>query len=73
MELRSVVKLAFKHSKCNYISIHDKSSLHGLRSGHGTFRFDEDLLIESIDFLMDISYFSLGNLIYRQIMCPDRF
>ena len=66
--LRDVVKLAFKHSKCSYISIYDKSFSWVKKPRDNTFRFDEAFLIETIEFILDNSYFCMGNIIFRQIV-----
>ena len=66
--LRHVVRLAFKHSKCNYISVYESSFAWVKKPRENTFRFNEHLLIDTIDFILDNSYFSMGNLIFRQII-----
>ena len=68
MALSDVVKLAFKHSKCNFISIYESGFAWVKKPRESTFRFDIDLLMETIDFILDNSYFSMGNNIFRQII-----
>ena len=62
--LSSVMKLAFKHSKCSYIAIYNKSS----SFVKSTWFFDENSLIESLNCLLDNCYFTIGNLVFRQII-----
>jgi hypothetical protein len=66
--LSSVVKLAFKHSKCPYIAIYNKSSGFVKSTRTGTWFFDENSLIESLNYLLDNCYFTIGNFIFRQII-----
>ena len=66
--LSSVVKLAFKHSKCSYIAIYNKSSSFVKSTRPGTWFFDENSLIESLNYLLDNCYFTIGNLVFRQII-----
>ena len=66
--LKDVVKLAFKHSKCNYISIYNSGFAWVKNPRESTFRFNVDSLIESIDFILDNAYFSMGNMIFKQII-----
>ena len=66
--LKSVVKLAFKHSKRKFIAIYNSSFAWVNKTKENTFRFDEKSLLESIDFLMDNCYFTLGDMIFKQII-----
>ena len=66
--LRGVIKLAFKHSKCKYISIYSKSFSWVNSPRENTFRFDEASLMECINFMMDNCYFTLGGMIFKQII-----
>ena len=66
--LTSIYTLAFKHSKCNYISIYNSGFAWVKNPRESTFRFNVDSLIESIDFILDNAYFSMGNMIFKQII-----
>ena len=66
--LRDVVKLAFRHSKCNYISIYNKGFAWVKKPRESTFKFSVESLIDTIDFVLDNSYFSMGSNIFRQIV-----
>ena len=66
--LRDVVKLAFRHSKCNYISIYNKGFAWVKKPRESTFKFSVESLIDAIDFVLDNSYFSMGSNIFRQIV-----
>ena len=66
--LKDVVNLAFKHSKCPYISIYESGFAWVKNPRENTFRFNVDTLINTIDFILDNSYFSMGNMIFRQII-----
>ena len=62
MARQDVVELVFKHSKCSYISLLYESAFAWVKnSREDTFRFDEEFLIDTIDFILDSSYFSMGN------------
>ena len=64
------MKLAFKHSKCSYIAIFNKSAsfVKTKSTRPGTWFFDENSLIESLNYLLDNCYFTIGNLVFRQII-----
>ena len=66
--LSSVVKLAFKHSKCSYIVIYNKSSSFVKRTRPGTWFFDENPLIKLLNYLLDRCYFTIGNLVSREVI-----
>ena len=66
--LSNVIKLAFKHAKRNFISIYDKSFAWVNKAKDTTFTFDEESLIEAVNFLLDNCYFTFGNRIFRQII-----
>ena len=66
--LTSVIKLAFKHAKCKCISVYDKSFAWVNKPRDTTFYFDENSLIDAVNFLIDNCYFTLGNLVFRQII-----
>ena len=66
--LRDVVKLAFRHSKCNYITIYNKGFAWVKKPRESTFKFSVESLIDTIDFVLDNSYFSMGGNIFRQIV-----
>ena len=65
--LTSVVKLSFKQSKCKFISIYDKSFAWVNNPKESTFRFDEDTLLDSLEFLLNNCYFTIGHKVFRQI------
>ena len=65
--LTSVVKLSFKQSKCKFISIYDKSFAWVNNPKESTFRFDEDTLLDSLEFLLNNCYFTMGYKVFRQI------
>ena len=66
--LTSVMKLAFKHSNCKFISIYNKSFAWVNSPKNSTFRFDEVSLLEYLEFLMNNCYFTLGDKVFRQII-----
>ena len=70
--LTSVIKLAFMHAKClYYISIYHKSSSWVNKPREGTFYFDQESLIDAVNFLIDNCYFTLkvtSDNIFRQII-----
>ena len=66
--LASVIKLAFKHAKCSYISIYDKSFAWVNKPRETTFYFDEFSLTSAVNFLIDNCYFTLGSLVFCQII-----
>lgn len=64
--LSSVIKLAFKHRKLNYISIYKSNGNFVNSVRKGGLYFDVDKLIEATNFLIDNSYFSFGKYTFRQ-------
>ena len=66
--LSSVIKLMFKHAKCKFISIYSKSFAWVNKPRNTTFSFDENSLIEAVNFLIDNCYFTMGNQVYRQVI-----
>ena len=66
--LSSVIRLAFKHSKRKCIAIYSKSSAFVNSTRDGTWYFDESSLVDAVNYLMDNCYFTLGHLIFRQII-----
>ena len=68
LALKDVVDLAFKHSKCPYISIYNSGFAWVKNPRENTFRFNVNTLIDTIDFILDNSYFSMGNMIFRQMI-----
>lgn len=66
--LASVLKLCFKHSKKKYIAIYAKSFAWVDSTRDGTYYFDMDSFMKSIEFLMDNCYFTLGSNIFRQVI-----
>lgn len=64
--LSSVIKLAFKHRKLNYISIYKLNGNFVNNVRNGGLYFDVDKLIEATNFLVDNSYFSFGKYTFRQ-------
>ena len=66
MALTSVIQLAFKHKKCKYIAIYEKSFGWVNVTKGETFAFDAESLIEAnICFLIDNCYFTLGSSLLR--------
>ena len=61
-----VIDLAFKKSKCNYISVYQKSANWTNNPRGSTFKFDQDSLKDCIRFLLLNSYFSIGSLCFHQ-------
>ena len=66
--LSSVIKLMFKHAKCKFISIYSKSFAWVNKPRDTTFSFDENSLIEAVNFLIDNCYFTMGNQVFRQVI-----
>ena len=66
--LANVVKLAFKHSKCKFISIYNKSSSFVNKPKASTFKFDQLSLLNSLNYLIDNCYFIIGENIFKQII-----
>jgi len=66
--LSSVVRLAFKHSKKGYISIYNYSSSFVKSTREGTWYFDCESLITAINYLLDNCYFTIGDVIFKQII-----
>ena len=66
--LTSVIKLAFKQSKCKYISIYSNSFSWTNKPRDSTFKFDQETLLESLEFLMNNCYFTMGDNIFRQLI-----
>ena len=64
----NVIDLAFKKSKYKFIAVYNKSAGWSAKPRSSTFAFDIDTLKSSIKFLLDNSYFSIGNLCFRQII-----
>ena len=58
----------FKHSNCSYIAIYNKSFSFVKSTRPCTWFFDENSLIESLNYLLDNCYFTIGNLVFRQII-----
>jgi hypothetical protein len=68
LALSSVIKLCFKHSKKKYIAIYERSSSWVNNPRPGTFCYDSITLMNSINFLIDNCYFTLGTNIFRQVI-----
>ena len=66
--LSSVIKLMFKHAKCKFISIYSNSFAWVNKPRDTTFSFDENSLIEAVNFLIDNCYFTMGNQVFRQVI-----
>ena len=64
--LQSVIKLAFRHKKFNYISIYKSSGSFVNSVRKGGIYFDVEKLIDACSFLIDNSYFSFGSYTFRQ-------
>ena len=61
-----VIDLAFKKSKFKFISVYDKSSSWSNSPRPGTFKFDASSLKDSLKFILEHSYFSVGSVCYQQ-------
>ena len=68
LALESVIKLGFKQSRAKYISIYENSFAWVNKPRKDTFYFDVNTLMEALIFLMDNCYFTLGPLIFRQVI-----
>ena len=57
-----MLKKVFKHENCpySYISVHD--------SRIPSIRYDEESISDNMEFILDNSYPSMGNMIFRQII-----
>ena len=66
--MTSVIKLAFKHSKKTHISVYEKSFRWVNEPRKSTFSFNEQSLIDSIIWILDNSYFKVGNLVFKQLI-----
>ena len=53
---------------CIYISIYSKSFAWVNKPRDTTFSFDENSLIEAVNFLIDNCYFTMGSQVFRQII-----
>ena len=66
--MTSVINLAFKHSKKKYISVH-KSSFNWCDSPRAsTISFSEESLVDSIVWLLDNSFFTIGDQLFKQLV-----
>ena len=54
--------------KCNYISIYNKGFAWAKKPRESTFNLSVESLIDTIDFVLDNSYFSMGSNIFIQIV-----
>ena len=61
-----VIDLAFKKSKYKYVSVYAKSASWSNSPRSSTLKFDVDSLKNSIKFLIENSYFSVGSLNFKQ-------
>ena len=61
-----VIDLAFKKSKFDYIAVYNKSASWSSNPRSTTFRYDSGTLKSSIKFILENSYFSIGNINFRQ-------
>ena len=68
LALSSVIKLSFKHRKAKYLAIYNNSFAWVNSPRDNTFCYEVNTLIESINFLIDNCYFSLGRFVFRQII-----
>ena len=66
--LKSVIKLAFKHSKKSHISIYKKSFKWTNSPRVGTYSFSETGLMEAIVWLLKNSYFTVCKNVFRQLI-----
>ena len=60
-----MIKLAFRHAKCKYISVYEKSFAWVNKPKETTVHFDDMSLIVVVNFLIDNCYFTLGSKIFR--------
>ena len=61
-----VIDLAFKKSKHKFISVYNTSGSWSNKPRSGTFKFDADSLKNSLKFILDHSYFSIGSVGFQQ-------
>jgi hypothetical protein len=61
-----VIDLAFKKSKFKFISVYDASSSWSNKPRPGTFKFDAASLKDSLKFILEHSYFSVGSVVFQQ-------
>ena len=66
--IKSVVKLAFKHSKKKYISIYKNGYSWSDNPRSSTSTFSEASLVDNLIWLLDNSYFHVGDAIYKQLI-----
>ncbi len=65
--MHDTIKLAFRRrKKFKYIAIYEKSFSWVNKPRHGTFVFDEHMLIQAVDFVMDNCYFTVGSQVFKQ-------
>ena len=67
LALSSVIKLCFRLSKKKYIAVYNRSFSWINNPKPGTFCYDIATLMESVNFLIDNCYFTLGTKIFRQV------
>ena len=66
--LKFVIKLAFRNNKSKFIAVY-KSGFRWVNTHrNSTFVFNVEDLITSVDFLLDNSYFTIGNDVFKQII-----
>ncbi len=61
-----VIDLAFKKSKYKFISVYDTSGSWSNKPRPATFKFDAESLKNSLKFILDHSYFSVGSVGFQQ-------
>ena len=64
--MNSVIDLSFKSAKCSYIAVYSRSASFVNTPRSSTLVYDAELLKSSVKYLLDNSYFSLGDLCIRQ-------
>ena len=66
LALRETIKLAFRRKKSKIISIYKKGFSWVSKPRNDTFVFDEHMLIQAVDFVIDNCYFTIGNMVFKQ-------
>ena len=64
--MNTIIDLAFKKSKYKFISVYQSSSNWSNKPRPETFKFDAASLKDSLKFILQHSYFSVGSLVFQQ-------
>ena len=64
--MNNVIELAFKKSKNKFISVYEKSGSWSNKPHANTFKFDAESLKSTLKFVIEHSYFSVGDVCYQQ-------